>query len=167
MKLKNTDKEGVFKNIFIAYFILLFHVVLLAGIAIFVVLIKGFFEYLPWIMAGAGLLIVLCAWLVIRQMRKHSQQIQDIMSNEQLKNRNVEISFMGGLASFKINSKEQDTGRLLASPEPDGHPSADIRLIETDGDRAERKMNQLNALYEKDLITKEEFDKARQSIIQG
>lgn len=167
MKLKKTDKDGVFKNIFIAYFILLFHVVLLAGIAVFVVLIKGFFEYLPWIMAGAGLLIALCTWLVIRQMRKHSQQIQDIMSNEQLKNRNVEISFMGGLASFKINSKEQDAGRLLASPEPDGHPSADIRLIETDGDRAERKMNQLNALYEKDLITKEEFDKARQSIIQG
>jgi predicted nucleic acid-binding Zn ribbon protein len=118
-------------------------------------------------MAGAGLLIALCVWLVIRQMRKNSQQIQDIMSNEQLKNRNVEVSFMGGLASFKINSKEQDTGRLLASPEPDNHSSEDIRLIETDADRAERKMNQLNALYEKDLITKEEFDKARQSIIQG
>jgi BMFP domain-containing protein YqiC len=40
-------------------------------------------------------------------------------------------------------------------------------LIETDTDKAERKMNQLNALYEKDLITKEEFDQARQSIIQG
>lgn len=167
MKLKKTDKDGVFKNIFIAYFILLFHVVLLAGIAVFVVLIKGFFEYLPWIMAGAGLLIALCVWLVIRQMRKNSQQIQDIMSNEQLKNRNVEISFMGGLASFKINPKEQDAGRLLAPPEPDSRSSADIRLIETDGDRVERKMTQLNALYEKDLITKEEFDKARQSIIQG
>lgn len=167
MKLKKSDKDGVFKNIFIAYFILLFHVVLLAGIAVFVVLIKGFFEYLPWIMAGAGLLIALCVWLVIRQMRKNSQQIQDIMSNEQLKNRNVEVSFMGGLASFKINSKEQDTGRLLAPPEPGNHSSEDIRLIESDGDRVERKMNQLNALYEKDLITKEEFDKARQSIIQG
>jgi hypothetical protein len=167
MKLKKTDKEGVFKNIFIAYFILLFHVVLLAGIAVFVALIKGLFEYLPWIMAGAGLVIALCAWLIIRQMHKNSRQIQDILSNDQLKNRNVEISFMGGLASFKINSKEHDTARLLASPEPGNHSSEDIRLIETDTDRAERKMSQLNALYEKDLITKEEFDKARQSIIQG
>lgn len=156
----------MFKNIFIAYFILLFHVVLLAGIAVFVVLIKGFFEYLPWIMAGAGLLIALCAWFVIRQMRKHSAQIQDILSNEQLKNRNVEISFMGGLASFKINAKEEDSGRLLSYSGPD-KPSTGQRLIESDADRTERKMAQLNVLYEKDLITKEEFDQARQSIIQG
>lgn len=167
MKLKKTDKEGVFKNIFIAYFILLFHVVLLAGIAVFVVLIKGFFQYLPWIMAGAGLLIALCVWLVIRQMRQNAAQIQDILSNEQLKNRNVEISFMGGLASFKINSGEGDSGRLLSYNGPDT-PSPDTpRLIETGEDRTRRKMDQLNALYEKDLITKEEFDKARQSIIQG
>lgn len=156
----------MFKNIFIAYFILLFHVVLLAGIAIFVVLIKGFFEYLPWIMVGAGLLVALCVWLVIRQMRKNSAQIQDILSNEQLRNRNVEISFMGGLASFKVQSNAEDTSRLLTYPEPD-NLSPETRLIETDTDTAERKMNQLNALYEKDLITKEEFDKARQSIIQG
>lgn len=166
MKLNKTDKEGVFKNIFIAYFILLFHVVLLAGIAVFVVLIKGFFEYLPWIMAGAGLLVALCVWLVIRQMRKNSAQIQDILSNEQLTHRNVEISFMGGLASFKVQSNAEDTRRLLTYPEPD-NLSPDTRLIETDTDKAERKMNQLNALYEKDLITKEEFDQARQSIIQG
>jgi hypothetical protein len=166
MKLNKTDKEGVFKNIFIAYFILLFHVVLLAGIAIFVVLIKGFFEYLPWIMAGAGLVVALCVWLVIRQMRKNSAQIQDILSNEQLNHRNVEISFMGGLASFKVQSNAEDTRRVLTYPEPD-NLSPDTRLIETDTDKAERKMNQLNALYEKDLITKEEFDQARQSIIQG
>ncbi|MCF8077008.1 MAG: SHOCT domain-containing protein [Desulfotignum sp.] len=166
MKLNKTDKEGVFKNIFIAYFILLFHVVLLAGIAVFVVLIKGVFEYLPWIMTGAGLLVALCVWLVIRQMRKKSAQIQDILSNEQLRNRNVEISFMGGLASFKVQSNAEDTRRLLTYPEPDNLPP-DTRLIETDTDKAERKMNQLNALYEKDLITKEEFDQARQSIIQG
>jgi hypothetical protein len=165
MKLKKTDKEGVFKNIFIAYFILLFHVVLLAGIAVFVVLIKGFFEYLPWIMAGAGLLIALCVWFVIRQMRKNSAQIQDILANDQLKNRNVEISFMGGLASFKINSNKEDTGHLLSYSGPD-QTSPGPRLIESDADRTERKMAQLNALYEKDLITKEEFDQARQSIIQ-
>jgi hypothetical protein len=99
-------------------------------------------------------------------MRKNSAQIQDILSNEQLNHRNVEISFMGGLASFKVQSNAEDTRRVLTYPEPD-NLSPDTRLIETDTDKAERKMNQLNALYEKDLITKEEFDQARQSIIQG
>lgn len=165
MKLKNTDNDGVFKNIFIAYFILLFHVVLLAGIAVFVVLIKGFFQYLPWIMAGAAILVALCVWIIFRQMRKNAARIQDILSNEQLRNRNVEISFMGGLAAFKIQTKE-DAGRLLTYPGPD-KPPPETRLIETDTDRTEKKMNHLDALYDKELITKEEFDKARQSIIQG
>jgi hypothetical protein len=171
MMLKKSDNDGVFKNIFIASFILLFHVVLLAGIAIFVVLIKGFFQYLPWIMAGAAILVALCVWMIFRQMRKNTGRIQDILSNEQLHNRNVEISFMGGLAAFKIQAKE-DAGRLLAYPGPDKLPP-DTRLIETDTDRTqntdrtEKKMNHLDALYEKELITKEEFDKARQSIIQG
>jgi hypothetical protein len=165
MNLKKTDKDGVFKNIFIAYFILLFHVVLLAGIAVFVVLIKGFFQYLPWIMAGAGILVGLCAWIIYRKMRKNAARIQDILSNDQLRNRNVEISFMGGLAAFKIQAKEE-TGRLLPYPGPD-KGTTDTRLIETDADRTEKKMNHLDALYEKELITKEEFEKARQSIIQG
>ena len=78
MKLKKTDKEGLFKNIFIAYFILLFHVVLLGGIAVFVVLIKGLFEYLPWIMAGAGLLIALCAWFVIRHLDSYRLSVSDL-----------------------------------------------------------------------------------------
>ncbi len=58
-------------------------------------------------MAGAGLLIALCAWFVIRQMRKHSAQIQDILSNEQLKNRNVEISFMGDWHPLKSMPKKR------------------------------------------------------------
>jgi hypothetical protein len=73
---------------------------------------------------------------------------------------------MGGLASFKINANDEDSRRLLSYSGPD-KPSRNPQLIESDTDRTERKMAQLNTLYEKDLITKEEFDKARQSIIQG
>ncbi|MFU8768753.1 MAG: SHOCT domain-containing protein [Desulfotignum sp.] len=165
MTLKKTDKEGLFKNLSIAYLILLFHVVLLAGIAIFVILIKGFFQYLPWIMAGAGLVVILFGWIVFRQMRKNSSHIQDVLSSESLRDRDVEISFMGGLAAFKIQAKE-NTDRLLEYPGPD-RLSAETRLIETEADRAEREINQLTALYEKNLISKEAFEKAKQTIIQG
>jgi preprotein translocase subunit YajC len=164
MKLKKSDKEGLFKNIFIGYFILLLHVLLLAGIALFVVLIKGVFNYLPWIMGGATLLVLLIVWLLYRRMHKSSSRIQNMLSNTQLGDRNIEVSLLGGLAAFKINAR-QNTDLLL-----DNHGSEtdrNTRLIETEGDRAERKMLQLDALYEKDLITKEEFEKARQTIIQG
>ncbi|MFN2358575.1 MAG: SHOCT domain-containing protein [Desulfotignum sp.] len=164
MKLKKSDKEGLFKNIFIGYFIVLIHVLLLAGIALFVVLIKGVFDYLPWIMGGTALLVLFIGWLLYRRMHKSSSQIQDMLSNAQLGDRNIEVSLLGGLAAFKINAR-QNSDLLL-----DNHGNEtdrNTRLIETEKDRAERKMFQLDDMLEKGLITKEEFEKARQTIIQG
>jgi preprotein translocase subunit YajC len=162
MTLKNTDKEGLFKNIFIGYLIVLLHVLLLAGIGLSVVFIKGVFTYLPWIMGGTVVLVLVIAWLFYRRMQKGSSQIKDMLSNAQMQDRNIEVSLLGGLAAFKINAKE-NTGLLPDSP---GNQK-NTRLIETEADRAERRMHQLDDLYEKDLITKEEFENARQTIIQG
>ncbi len=162
MKLKKTDKEGLFKNIFIGYFILLLHVLLLAGIGLFVVFMKGVFTYLPWIMGGTAFLVLVIAWLFYRRMKKSSSQLRDILSNAQMQDRNIEVSLLGGLAAFKINAKE-NTGLLPDSP----GDRKNTPLIEAEADRTERRMHQLDDLYEKDLITKEEFEKARQTIIQG
>lgn len=162
MTRKKTDKEGLFKNIFIGYFILLLHVLLLAGIGLFVVFIKGVFTFLPWIMGGTVLLLLVIAWLFYRRMQKNSSQIRDMLSNAHMQDRNIEVHLLGGLAAFKINAK-QHSDLLPDSPGGNGN----IRLIETDTDRAERRMHQLDDLYEKNLITKEEFEQARQTIIQG
>ncbi|MCA1795369.1 MAG: SHOCT domain-containing protein [Desulfobacteraceae bacterium] len=163
MKLKKSDKEGLFKNIFIGYFILLLHVFLLAGIAIFVVFIKGVFSYLPWIMGGAALLLLFIGWLLYRRMQKSSSQISDMLSNAHMQDRNIEVSLLGGLAAFKINAR-QNTDLLLDNR--GSETDSNTRLIETESDRAERKMFQLDDMLEKGLITKEEFEKARQTIIQ-
>ena len=68
----------------------------------------------------------------------------------------------------KIEAKE-NTNLLL--DHSSSHSYTDTRLIENSVansvDRAERKMLELNTLYEKDLITKKEFETARQNIIQG
>ncbi|MEE4364450.1 MAG: SHOCT domain-containing protein [Desulfotignum sp.] len=162
MKLKKSDKEGLFKNIFIGYFILLLHVLLLAGIALFVVFIKGVFTYLPWIMGGTVLLVLVIVWLLYRRMQKSSSQFKDMLSSAQMQGRNIEVSLLGGIAAFKIDAKK-NPDLLTDSPGNQGN----TRLIETGADRTERRMHQLDDLYEKDLITKEEFEKARQTIIQG
>jgi len=162
MKLKKSDQEGLFKNIFIGYFILLLHVLLLAGIGLFVVFIKGVFTFLPWIMGGTVLLVLVIAWLFYRRMQKSAAQLSDMLSNAHMQDRNIEVRLLGGLAAFKINAK-QPADLLPDSPGGDSN----TRLIETETDRAERRMHQLDDLYEKDLITKEEFEQARQTIIQG
>ncbi len=117
MKLKTHDQEGLFKNIFTAYFILLLHVFLLAGIGITVVLFKGVYHYLPWILGGFAILVLCVAWMIYRQMRASASQIRDILSVPEFRNRNLEISVMGGMAKVKI-SAETSPDRLLEGPGP-------------------------------------------------
>ena len=160
MNFKRRDKEGLFKSIFTAYFILLLHVFLLAGVGLTVVLFKGVYHYLPWIMAGIGILVLSIAWIFYRRMRESSTQLRDILSIPEFKDRTVEVRLLGGLASFTVKARENPP--LLLDHDP-----GQARLIEDAVVRTERKMLELNTLYEKHLITKEEFEKARQEIIQG
>ncbi|MBU8850192.1 MAG: SHOCT domain-containing protein [Desulfobacterales bacterium] len=163
MIFKNKDKDGLFKNIFIAYFILLAHVILLAGIGVTVVLFKGVYHYLPWIMGCIGILVLAIAWIFYRRMSERSSEIKDILSMPEFRDRTVEVRLLGGVASFKITAKENQQVFI------DHNPSTLSRrlLIESDINKIEREIFKLTALFEKDLITREEFDKARQNIIQG
>ncbi len=164
MNIRKSDKEGLFKSIFTAYFILLLHVFLLAGVGVSVVLFKGVYHYLPYIMASLAILVLSVAWIVYRRMRENSTHIRDVLSTPEFQDRTVEIKLLGGLASFKIKAKENNN---LLLDHASAHSYDDTRLIENSANSAERKMLELNALYGKDLITKEEFEHARQNIIQG
>jgi len=164
MNIRKSDKEGLFKSIFTAYFILLLHVFLLAGVGLSVVLFKGVYHYLPYIMAGLAVLVLAVAWIVYRRMREHSTDLRQILSAPEFQDRTVEVRLLGGLASFKIKAKE-NTHLLLDHSQGTLH--GDTRLIETSVSKAEKKMRELATLYDRDLITREEFDHARQNIIQG
>jgi len=163
MNIRKSDKEGLFKSIFTAYFILLLHVFLLAGVGLSVVLFKGVYHYLPYIMAGLAILVLTVAWIVYRRMREHSTDLRQVLSAPEFQDRTVEVKLLGGLASFKIKAKENNP--LLLDQASASH--GDTPLIETSVNKAEQKMLELTVLYERDLITKEEFDNARQNIIQG
>ncbi len=162
MKFKKLEKEGLFRSLFIAYAILLLHVVLLAGTGVTVVLFRGVYLYLPWIMGLLGILVLVIAWAFYRQMRNSSSDIKGILSLPEFQNRTVEIKLLGGLASFKIK----------ANPKPaiGHHPSSqqgNRRRLEEKINQTEQKILELTALFEKDIISKEEFEKTKQDILQG
>lgn len=165
MSIRKKDKDGVFKNIFVAYFILLLHVFLLAGIGLSVVLFKGVYHYLPWIMAGIAVLVLAIAWIIYARMRATSSSLSEVLGTPEFQDRAVEIRLLGGLATFEIKAKEQPL--LPNHTGLSSYSDSDARLIESTEDRAERKLLELNDLYAKDLITEKEFEKARRSIIQG
>ena len=106
MNIRKSDKEGLFKSIFTAYFILLLHVFLLAGVGLSVVLFKGVYHYLPYIMAGLAILVLTVAWIVYRRMREHSTDLRQILSAPEFQDRTVEVKLLGGLATFKIKARK-------------------------------------------------------------
>ena len=165
MSIRKKDKDGLFKNIFVAYFILLLHVFLLAGVGLTVVLFKGVYHYLPWIMAGIAILVLGIAWIIYHRMRTTSSSLSEVLGAPQFQDRAVEVRLLGGLASFEIKAKQPSATPRLEQLEDSLYPNA--RLIESSMDRAERKMLELNTLYEKNLITREEFESARAKLIQG
>ena len=164
MKIPKADKEGLFKSIFTAYFILLLHVFLLAGVGLSVVLFKGVYHYLPYIMAGLAILVLSVAWIIYRRMRENSTDLREILSTPEFQDRTVEVKLLGGLASFKIKAKENSN---LLLDHTSASPNSGTQLLEDSVDKAERKIIELNTLYDRELITKEEFETARQNIIQG
>lgn len=163
MNTKNKEKEGLFRSIFTAYFILLLHVFLLAGTGVTIVLFKGVYHYLPWVMGSIGVLVLLIAWIFYQRMRKSSSDIKQILSMPEFRERAVEVTFLGGLASFKVKAPVNQQARI--DHQPSSHSST--LLIEDDINKTEQKITRLSALYEKDIISKKEFEKAKQKIIQG
>lgn len=164
MNFVNKDKEGLFKNIFTAYAILLLHLVFLAGAGVTVVLFKGVYHYLPWIMACIGLIALAGAFVFYRRLKSNSSDIGNFLSRPGLEDRTIEVKLIGGLASFRISPKEN--GQL--SPDKKAALPTTVHLLsETAVDMTEQKIMKLIILFEKNLITEEEFEKAKQKILQG
>ena len=163
MSFRFNVKDGLFKNICIAYFILLLHVLLLAGTGVTIILFRGVYHYLPWIMAGLGISVIVLAFIFYRRMKNSTSDIRSILALPEFRDRTVEIKLLGGFASFKISGRDNSHLRISHQPVHTEPRS----LIEHDISQIEGKILKLTALYEKDLITKEEFDKAKQNILQG
>ncbi|MCW8801016.1 MAG: SHOCT domain-containing protein, partial [Desulfobacter sp.] len=98
MSIRKKDKDGLFKNIFAAYFILLLHVFLLAGIGLTVILFKGIYHYLPWIMGGIAIMVLAIAWLIYHRVRATSSSLSEVLGLPEFQDRAVEIRLLGGLA---------------------------------------------------------------------
>jgi hypothetical protein len=163
MNFIKKDKTGLFKSIFTAYFILLLHVFLLAGVGVSVVLFRGFYHYLPWIMGGIAVLVLSLAFIFYRRMKTGSSGLKELLSSPGFQDREVEVRVFGGLASFRLSAGKPSADMIAHT----SSPNPDHLLIGTGLNHIEQQLLALTTLYEKNLITKEEFETARQNIIQG
>ncbi|MBF0388768.1 MAG: SHOCT domain-containing protein [Desulfamplus sp.] len=187
MKFKPTDKEGVFKSLFAAYFVLLLHIFLVVGVGVTVVLFKGVYEYLPWILSGIAVLVIAIFWIFYLRIKQSSTDIHDVLSHPAFQNRNVEIKLLGGVATFKLSMpptvgdnillqdgqsrkllQEQTTANYNQDHHSDNQDYTEVfeQKHQNQGHtNIERRLTELAALYNRGLINDEEYEMAKKQIL--
>jgi hypothetical protein len=173
----NNEDGGTRKNILTAYTILLAHIFLLFCIALAILFFKGFYIYIGWILAGIGIAAIVICFLVYKRLTRSSTDIRNIISMPEFENRSLEIKLIGGLASFKIRPEHNPPPNVIDPNLSVNHnmnngisaaPKYFLTATQSDNksDTVEQKIMKLISLFEKNLITEDEFKKAKERILE-
>lgn len=155
---KNKANDGIFKSIVFAHLILILHLVLFAGLGLLVVFLSGMMEYMLWIFLGGMALVALSAYLFYRRLRKEGKSLGETLRSPAFQGRQVEVSLLGGMATLKLDSPNGKKAIEAGVIEPH------LQLEDTEMARI-REINALAQLLEKELITLDEFNSAKQRLL--
>lgn len=162
MVKKNKNKgENLFGAVLMVHLILFLHLLIIAGIVLMVIFFRGITQYTLWIFLGATVLFILSAIIIIRRIRSRGKKVlRDIEESSLYQGRDFEVSFLSGLVSLKF-------GR------PDGlkaienkSPGVNLQLEDPETMRI-RDLAELARMYEKDLITFEEYSQTKNQILKS
>lgn len=163
MFAKNKQSDGLVRSVMLAYFILGFHVLLVAGMAILVLLFRGMVNYMLWILLGGIALVGISTFFFVRRMRAEGKSLREVLKNPMFNNRSVEVSLLGGMATVKL-------GQSSGPPAIEHDATIDLPRLE-DPDVVQNRevveLAELARLLEKDLITIDEFNRAKRHLLHG
>jgi len=161
---KKKEGDGLVKSVLLAYLILALHVLLIAGLAILVLFFRGVVNYMLWIFLGGIALIAFSLFYFFRRMRAEGRSLREILKNPMFNGRSVEVSLLGGMATVKLGQPSNQRPAI-------GNDTAiDIpRLEDPDATRLREvsELSELARLLEKDLITVDEFNRAKRRLLNG
>ena len=155
---KSNEKESMIKGIFMAYAILLLHVVLLIGLGFLVFFFRGVIVYMGWILAGGLVGIVGSAYYFYKKMKREGKTLKEMIHTSLLNGRSVEVSIFGGLASLKIGKP--------GPPSLPGNDADSIRLLEDPSGGSLRDLQELVRLFENGLISLDEYNQAKKRLLK-
>jgi len=158
MQLKN-NHDGVLKSIFTAYFILILHIFLIAGLSILVLFFRGVVSYMLWIFLGGTGAMVFMGYMIQKRLKKEGKTLGEMLSLPLFKGKTVEVSLLGGLASLKVEN-------------PDTREKIDTQILSQTGLLEDpetihiRELTELVRMLDKNLITIDEYNKAKHQIFK-
>lgn len=144
-----------------AYFILLLHVFLVAGLILMVIFFRGIINYMIWIFIGGSIAIIASGWHFYKRMKMEGRTLREILRAQRYSGRAVEISFLGGLASLKID------GAKNSLPALDSGSSDNIKQLEDPETLRHKEFSELVRLLENDLITLEEYNRFKERLFKS
>lgn len=153
------DSQGLFKSVMMAYVVLVLHVLLIAGLGVLVLFFRGVVQYMLWIFLFGAAGVAVSGYLFYRRMKAEGKTLQEMLHSPAFHGRAVEVSFLGGLASFRMGR----SSNLAELPDRSIDPSH--RLEDPESIRS-RELEALLRLLEKNLITPEDYHKAKQEILK-
>ena len=162
MQSKDENWSGdIFKGVLLVHVILGLQVLLIGFLGLMVMFLGGAARYMLWIFLGGAFLLILSAYIFYRRAKaRGNPALRDLAQSDVFARGNVEVRFLGGLASLKINRSAVDRA-LLDSP-----ASQNLQLEDPDTIRV-RELTQLARMLENDLITPDEYSRAKKSILKS
>lgn len=157
-KMGRKGGEGLIKSVMVAYLVLVLHVLLILGLGLVVIFFSGIVHYMLWIFLVGAVAILTSFFYIYRRMKAEGRTLREMMLSPLFNGRPVEISLLGGLASFRIGGTAGGPHELGTGTH---HPS---HQLEDPGTIRLREIKELADLFKEDLITREEYENAKHHI---
>ena len=94
-------------------------------------------------------------------MKAEGQSLRETLNSPLFRNRTVEVSLLGGMASFRVGHNDGQPP-LLTSSEEDAP-----QQLEWSGDNQVHELTELARLLKSGLITLDEYEQAKQKIFKA
>lgn len=156
----NDDHQGLFKSVFAAHFVLFLHVFLIAGIGLLVLFFRGVIFYMPWIVLGGTAVAAGGTYLLYRRARSEGKSLKEMLALPMFRNRSVEVSFLGGLASLRV-APSHEAERLGSTVDESAPQLEDPQTVHV------RELTDLVRLLDSNLLTLEEYNKAKKKLLDS
>lgn len=157
---RNNTGTSLLKSVLMAYGILVLHVVLIGMLGILVLFFGGLVNHMFWIFIALMALLVFSGYYFFRRLKAIGRGIGSTLESGPFRNRPVEVSFLGGLASFRLGRPEIDLLEQSQTHDP-------RRQLEDPTAAGVREISQLVKLLEEGHITQEEFLALKQGVFRA
>ena len=158
-KPASNQKDGLFKSVMLAYLVLVLHVMLMLVLGLLVIFFRGVIQYILWIFLFGTVVVIVSGLYFYRRMKAEGKTLKQTLSSQTFAGRPVEVSLLGGMASFRVGMPGPANGLETRTVGPT-HQLEDFKTSQL------RDLTQLARLLEDDLITRDEYDEAKKNLFK-